>query len=1078
MSTISKFYLHRGAFPTSTRTTRNRGFLFDAKLGYNLSLSTNAPTSDDCSNTCAYWDNQMDASMGQATHTSFGVSQASGTGRRKTCCFMSGPLAAQTISGTVRLGGAISHSGTTSITYIGATLGVWLLRPSTGEVFTLWDGPGGGVREWDSSTASAAVQAFTGTSRTMTTQTAKDGDVLIVEVGIAYNHAATHTLTWYWDGNTEGSITSNAAYVVFGNPLTLYTPGTLNDDFDGAASTALAAHSPLKGGAWTDSTAGWQLDGMGFIQATNANCRSLFTAGSDGDLDFWDLRSAATNDEFRLIFRYSDASNYWYCRVFRNTSYYDLELHKVVATVDTTVSSATNAIYLSYYFAGFHVRLTENLISVSTYQGSTGGVGHSAYRETAWLYALDSFNATATIIGVQSVTNATTQKVGGIEFIPSAPWSSKDTFHESYVVNTGAAPSSVVSGDTYVWQPMVCLPAAAFLANKSYALFAITQSRDGNCLAECLVHGTTGWPESIVRQGSMGSDGNHETVMVRYDTGVTPETVTLQICGVQGSGVFAFAQIIAVCLNDLGVEGTDWMWSSDATPHNIGTGPNCGDLAARVLEDGPLCYLHLNEAAGTIAYDASPNGRNGTYTGIYVLQQAGKAAQYATDTGDTSVTFGSPAGYVDLPGSWMPTGNAPWSVEFWGNISGYSGPMQVMAWGAAATNQGISIGFDATSSLYASIYGVGDFRLENYADAHQVVTWDGTTLRGYCNGVLHLTATPGDLNVAAAQSIWVGKGFDTYLQGLGLDEVAFYDYRLSDGEIDQHYSEGAYTYRSLAPVHVDIPGDGATPWLVFASGQVTSTGSAQAAGHSGIQDTGVSSSGGGAPAMLAGQMIIAHSAWDKVGGGYGTYPYIAVSSGLVYKPPSGRTRKVKFRVDDYGNGWTSYYSARMLALRLGTNVGDPAATMVADALQTISAGPAFADSVTVSVTPTRTAKFLVFAESHLTQGHVGMWNNPQSFDTATAYERTRSDPDGNGAHSFPAYGDDDGGYMNGASYYYCKEPRRAFAVITLSAGASRTVALQEASTSSTNDYRHIAVFRAPDPTYASPGIAEAGWGVV
>ena len=78
----------------------------------------------------------------------------------------------------------------------------------------------------------------------------------------------------------------------------------------------------------------------------------------------------------------------------------------------------------------------------------------------------------------------------------------------------------------------------------------------------------------------------------------------------------------------------------------------------------------------------------------------------------------------------------------------------------------------------------------------------------------------------------------------------------------------------------------------------------------------------------------------------------------------------------------------------------------------------------------------------------------------------------------PAYGDDDGGYMNGASYYYCKEPRRAFAVITLSAGASRTVALQEASTSSTNDYRHIAVFRAPDPTYASPGIAEAGWGVV
>ena len=49
-----------------------------------------------------------------------------------------------------------------------------------------------------------------------------------------------------------------------------------------------------------------------------------------------------------------------------------------------------------------------------------------------------------------------------------------------------------------------------------------------------------------------------------------------------------------------------------------------------VLADNPLTYLRLGETTGTVAQDASPNDRDGTYAGDVTLGAAGPFAEAGT----------------------------------------------------------------------------------------------------------------------------------------------------------------------------------------------------------------------------------------------------------------------------------------------------------------------------------------------------------------------------------------------------------------------------------------------------------------
>ena len=75
--------------------------------------------------------------------------------------------------------------------------------------------------------------------------------------------------------------------------------------------------------------------------------------------------------------------------------------------------------------------------------------------------------------------------------------------------------------------------------------------------------------------------------------------------------------------------------------------------ADAVLEDGPLTYLRLSETTGTVAQDASPNDRDGSFVGAPSLGVAGPFLDAGTAAGlaktDTiTATVGASSATVEL----------------------------------------------------------------------------------------------------------------------------------------------------------------------------------------------------------------------------------------------------------------------------------------------------------------------------------------------------------------------------------------------------------------------------------------------
>ena len=146
--------------------------------------------------------------------------------------FVSAPLAAQTL-GSATVQWAVSIAGLTSNASNSPWhlsplyLGVW--RPSTGAVvgtfFTTSQslgatGVAAGIAEGLLTPSLGA--SFGGT----TTITCQDGDVLVLELGATCTQGMGTSYTWTldYDGTTDGSITSNAAFLVSPTTLTFFVP--------------------------------------------------------------------------------------------------------------------------------------------------------------------------------------------------------------------------------------------------------------------------------------------------------------------------------------------------------------------------------------------------------------------------------------------------------------------------------------------------------------------------------------------------------------------------------------------------------------------------------------------------------------------------------------------------------------------------------------------------------------------------------------------------------------------------------------------------------------------------------------
>ncbi|HUD25058.1 MAG TPA: DUF6701 domain-containing protein [Burkholderiaceae bacterium] len=159
--------------------------------------------------------------------------------------FLSRPLAAQTLpTGTWSIqGGASESSSNANMLPWGTVLKVW--RPSTGTVVaTLLDNPTLGTVK--PNTSETNISSTTGS---ISGVAVNDGDILVVELWAqnTQSNSNPHTNTIFYDGTTEGSTSSNAAFLQAPAGINFYR-GTIQYDyrlFNNANSTdvgtALAA---------------------------------------------------------------------------------------------------------------------------------------------------------------------------------------------------------------------------------------------------------------------------------------------------------------------------------------------------------------------------------------------------------------------------------------------------------------------------------------------------------------------------------------------------------------------------------------------------------------------------------------------------------------------------------------------------------------------------------------------------------------------------------------------------------------------------------------------------------------------
>jgi hypothetical protein len=211
---VTKFYFHDAATP-DTGTLPAAATTLSA-----TAPSVTAPT--------AGTNRDMNQTIGTA-QVSQALTTLGQTGLKKNWFrrFLSRPLAAQILPTGVWTiqGGASESNAASNMLPWGAVIKVW--RPSANAtVATLLDNPTLGTVE----PGTSETNISSATASNIGGQTVADGDILVVELWAQNTQGNTtaRTNTIFYDGTTEGSITSNAAF--------LQAPGVITFSTGGAAA--------------------------------------------------------------------------------------------------------------------------------------------------------------------------------------------------------------------------------------------------------------------------------------------------------------------------------------------------------------------------------------------------------------------------------------------------------------------------------------------------------------------------------------------------------------------------------------------------------------------------------------------------------------------------------------------------------------------------------------------------------------------------------------------------------------------------------------------------------------------------
>lgn len=216
-----------------------------------------------------------------------------------------------------------------------------------------------------------------------------------------------------------------------------------------------------------------------------------------------------------------------------------------------------------------------------------------------------------------------------------------------------------------------------------------------------------------------------------------------------------------------------------------------GTYSEEVLADDPEIYWRYTEAVGSSSgADSSGNGRGCTFVSGSYLRKTTLVAE----SGDYSCGSGT-FPYRDYE-AWMGSMSA-WTLE------------GVFMLTSGSRNSGTAVSISGTgSTLGVYSYGgaleaaspIGGLAMGSIVIGtpyHVALTYDGTTLRGYVNGVEKSSRT-GSLTIPStnarlsAGGIWNGSGWAYSDSDQFFDELAVYSAALGAGRVLSHAQAGGF----------------------------------------------------------------------------------------------------------------------------------------------------------------------------------------------------------------------------------------------------------------------------------------------
>lgn len=219
------------------------------------------------------------------------------------------------------------------------------------------------------------------------------------------------------------------------------------------------------------------------------------------------------------------------------------------------------------------------------------------------------------------------------------------------------------------------------------------------------------------------------------------------------------------------------------------------------IDSGPL------SVAGTITYNT--NAKAVYHFENVITDSSTNARTLAKAAGTQTFVSGHEGQGISLDGSTyytgsdtgLQSGNGAWSVSAWIYPTSAS-QRGIFSWGTNAGNQGIDITLSSTSHVAIDNISSNLLVTTNTVSlntwTHVVVTYDGTTMKVYFNGVVDpTTATPSALNIvlSGATGEKVGANITGIINFIGtVDELRPYNTALSLAQVQAldmvgHYSQ-------------------------------------------------------------------------------------------------------------------------------------------------------------------------------------------------------------------------------------------------------------------------------------------------